>query len=148
AVVGLQDNGTARYTGEEAWARIAGGDGGTPIIDWAAPNNVIVKINRNTFLATDGGQTLSSFALISGGDASGQAPIFGVPLVTTPYNPGSPAEGGIVAFGAGRTNFGMDLYISSTFGAAWTTPVATLPQRIFALTFASATRLYVGTTGG
>jgi hypothetical protein len=147
-VVGLQDNGTARYTGEEAWMHIADGDGGTPIIDWAAPNNVIVKINRNTFLATDGGQSTGSFSPIGGGEASGQAPIFGVPLATTPYNPATPAEGGIVAFGAGRTNFGMDLYISSMFGAAWTTAVATLPQRIFALTFASATRLYVGTTGG
>jgi hypothetical protein len=146
--VGLQDNGTARYTGEEVWRHVADGDGGTPIIDWADPNKVIVKINRNTFLATDGGQSTASFSAIAGGDASGQAPIFGVPLVTTPYNPGTPASGGIVAFGAGRNNFGMDLYISSTFGAAWTAPVATLPQRIFALAFASATRLYVGTTGG
>ena len=147
-LVGLQDNGTARYTGEEAWMHIADGDGGTPIIDWAAPDNVIVKINKNTFLATDGGQTGTSFSLIPGGDASGQAPIFGVPLVTTPYDPGSPAAAGLVAYGAGRTNFGRDLYISSTFGAAWTSPVATLTQRIFALAFASATRLYVGTTGG
>lgn len=146
-IVGLQDNGTARYTGEEAWLHVAHGDGGTPVIDWANPNNVMVKVNRNTFLATDGGQSVASFSAITGADA----PIFGAPIVTTPYNPGTPADAGYVAYGSGRNaaSFGCDLFISSTFGAAWSaTPVATLPQRIFALDFASSSRLYVGTTGG
>lgn len=148
ALVALQDNGTARYTGEEAWTHIADGDGGTPIVDWADPNKVICKINKNTFLATDGGQSTASLSPIAGGDATGQAPIFGAPIVTTPYDPANPTEAGLVAFGFGRNNYGEDLYISSTFGAALGAPVATLPERIFALCFASATRLYVGTTGG
>lgn len=148
ALVALQDNGTARYTGEEAWMHIANGDGGTPIINWADPNQVICKINKNVFLAKDGGQSTASLTMIAGGDAGGQAPTFGVPIVTTPHTPANPAAAGVVAFGIGRTNFGRDLYISSTFGEALGTPVATLPQRIFALCFASATRLYVGTTGG
>src|SRR6185369_16829730 len=49
--------------------------------------------------ATDGGQSTASLSSIAGGDASGQAPIFGAPIVTTPYDPANPAEGGIVAFG-------------------------------------------------
>ncbi|MDQ3983496.1 MAG: hypothetical protein M3271_12520, partial [Actinomycetota bacterium] len=144
-LVGLQDNGTARYSGEEAWIHIAGGDGGTPVVNWADPRRMIAKINRWTYLATDGGQTDGSFTIISGAEA----PIFGTAIVTTPYNPGTPADAGYVAYGSGRTpSFGLDLYISSTFGAAWGTPVATLAQRIFALDFASSSRLYVGTTGG
>src|SRR5262249_55571443 len=101
-MAGLQDNGTARYTGEEAWRHGEDGDGGTPVIDWAAPDNVITKVNRNTFLATDGGQSPASFTQITGG----AAPIFGAPMVTTPYNPGTPADAGFVAFGSGRVNFG------------------------------------------
>jgi len=143
-LIGLQDNGTARYTGEEAWLHVGAGDGGTPVLDWADPNKVILKINRNTYRATDGGQSASSFTAMAGG----AAPIFDAPLETTPYNPGSPADADLVAFGSGRTNYGLDLYISSSFGADWTTPVATLAQRIYALAFASANRLYVGTTGG
>lgn len=143
-VVGMQDNGTARYTGEEAWQMINGGDGGTPIIDWANPDNVITKDYNHTSLATDGGQSFMSFSEISGD----VAPVWGAPMVTTPYNPSTPTDAGYVAFGSGSTHYGMDLYISSTFGAAWGTPVATLTQRIFALAFASSSRLYIGTTGG
>jgi hypothetical protein len=143
-MVGLQDNGTARYTGEEAWLHVAGGDGGTPAIDWSNSRNIIVNINGSTYLSTNGAQSSGSFSFITG--AGG--PVFGSTLATTPYNPGTPADSGYVAWGAGMTNYGRELYISSTFGASWGAAVATFTQRIFALDFASSSRLYVGTTGG
>lgn len=138
-LLGLQDNGTARYTGEEAWKRISFGDGGYPLINWADPNKVLVYLNGRVLRATDGGQGDSSFTNVL-------APswvIMAEPLVATPYKPGSPGDAETVAFGAGTR-----LYISSDFGATWGASVATLAQNIFALAFASPTRLYVGTTLG
>ena len=67
------------------------------------------------------------------------------PLVGTPYNPATPADAGWVAFGAGTT-----VYVSSNFGSTWPTTF-NLPSGstgIYSMVFASATRLFIGTTNG
>ena len=67
------------------------------------------------------------------------------PLVSPPRNPGAPAEADIVALGVGRT-----IFISADFGTSWPDQ-PTLPAGsglAFSMIFASATRLYVGTTTG
>jgi hypothetical protein len=138
-LLGLQDNGTARYTGEESWRRVFGGDGGYPIINWADPNKVLVYANGAVRRATDGGQSDGSFTTV----LSPSWVIMAEPLVGTPYKPASPNDAATVAFGAGTL-----LFISTDFGATWGSAVATLTQNIFALAFVSPTRLYVGTTLG
>jgi hypothetical protein len=137
---GLQDNGTAKYTGEECWARVNGGDGGYTLINWADPTKVLVYANGAVYAATDGGHDLGSFAGVLGPPWR----IMAEPLAGTPYNPGSPADANTVAFGAGTS-----LYVSTSFGVSgsWTS-IATLTQNIFAMAFASPTRLFVGTTLG
>lgn len=137
---GLQDNGTAKYTGEECWARVNGGDGGYTLINWADPTKVLVYANGTVYAATDGGHDLGSFT----GVLSPGWFIMAEPLAGTPYNPGSPADAETVAFGAGT-----GLYISTSFGSSgsWTS-IATMSQNIFALAFASPARLFVGTTLG
>ncbi|MDX1407471.1 MAG: hypothetical protein R3330_05040, partial [Saprospiraceae bacterium] len=135
---GLQDNGTARYTGEEAWLHVRDGDGGYPIIDWANPRNMMSYANGQVRVATDGAQSKASFTT----PFSPSWVIMAEPIKTTPYNPGTPAESQIVAFGAGPS-----LFLTTNFGTSWST-IDTLTQNIFALAFASPTILYVGTTGG
>jgi hypothetical protein len=136
--LGFQDNGTARYTGEECWTHITDGDGGYTIINWANPDSVLSYADGVVYTATDGGQSTASFSQI----LSPQWKIMAEPLVGTPYNPGSPSDADTVAFGAGTL-----LFISTDFGSTWPTTV-TLSQNIFALTFASPNRLYLGTTLG
>ena len=138
-LLGLQDNGTARYTGEEAWLHVSSGDGGYPVIHWANPDLVLVYANGRVLKATDGGQGAGSFSTVL-------APpwvVMAEPLVGTPYRPSSPGDADTVAFGAGTS-----LFVSTDFGTTWGAAIATLPQNIFALAFASPTRLYVGTTLG
>jgi hypothetical protein len=135
---GLQDNGTARYTGEEAWLHVTDGDGGYPIIDWANPRNMMSYANGSVRIAADGAQSKASFTTL----LSPPWVIMAEPIKTTPYNPASPGDSQTVAFGAGT-----DLYITTDFGANWPT-IDTLTQNIFALAFASPNILYVGTTGG
>jgi len=65
--------------------------------------------------------------------------------VGTPVNTATPAEADIVAFGSGN-----QIFISSNFGTSWP-EVVTLPAgsgSAFSMIFASATRLFVGTTSG
>jgi hypothetical protein len=138
AVVGLQDNGTARYTGEEVWRHVRYGDGGYPLINWADPNKVLVYQNGRVFRATDGGQSEASFSLV----LSPSWIVMAEPLAGTPYNPSSLTNADTVAFGAGTS-----LFISTDFGATWGAAIA-VAQNIFALAFASPMRLYVGTTLG
>jgi hypothetical protein len=138
-LLGLQDNGTVRYTGEECWKRVFGGDGGYPLINWANPNKVLAYANGAVRRATDGGQGPGSFTTV----LSPAWVVMAEPLVGTPYKPASPSDAETVAFGAGTS-----LFISTDFGASWGAAVATLPQNIFALTFVSPTRLYLGTTLG
>jgi hypothetical protein len=137
--VGLQDNGTARYTGEECWTSVNEGDGGYCVVNWSNPFAVLSYADGGVYSAGDGGQDYSSWNYVT---PPVSWMIMSEPLVGTPYNPASPTDANTVAFGAGTS-----LFISADFGSTWPTEL-TLASPIFALTFASAALLYVGTTTG
>jgi hypothetical protein len=145
--VGLQDNGTARYTGEECWTSVNAGDGGYCVVNWANPFKVITYVDGNIFRATDGGQEYfpwlsASWTVITPGGAPWS--LMDEPLVCAPYNPGSPADADVIAFGSGAK-----LFISSDFGSTWGfSTTITGVTGIYAMVFASASRLFVGTTNG
>jgi hypothetical protein len=149
---GLQDNGTARCTGEPVWRHVLFADGGYCVVNWNDPFRLVLYANGRLYRATDGGQgyTTNAAGTISLGSWSavtppGSSSIMAAPVVGTPINLASPAEADILAFG-GRTR----IHISTNFGTSWPTTL-TLPAgtgNIFAMVFASATRLYAGTTNG
>jgi hypothetical protein len=141
--VGLQDNGTARCTGEEVWRHVLSGDGGYCVVNWNDPFRVLLYANGGLRRATDGGRDYASWSSVTPPGA--QWLLMFEPLVTTPRNPAVPAQADIVAFGVGTT-----IFISSNFGTTWPDQ-PTLPAgagSAFSMVFASATRLYVGTTAG
>jgi hypothetical protein len=53
--VGLQDNGTAKCTGEQSWRHVLFADGGYCVVNWNDPFKVMLFANGNVFRATDGG---------------------------------------------------------------------------------------------
>jgi hypothetical protein len=71
------------------------------------------------------------------------------PIVGAPFNPSKPAEANIVAVGAGDM-----VFISRDFTTSWPAggrvqlPGGPAAGSVFALAFASATRLFIGTTRG
>jgi hypothetical protein len=137
--VGLQDNGTARYTGEECWSHINGGDGGYCVVNWNTPFKVLVYANGNVYRATDGGQDWGSWTVVT---PPTTWQIMCEPLVGTPKS-ATLADADVVAFGAGNS-----LFVSSNFGTSWTSPITLAGGSIMSLIFASATRLFAGTTQG
>ena len=52
---GTQDNGTNRFTGDQAWTRVASGDGGFALIDQTRPNIVWHSYQNSSGTATAGG---------------------------------------------------------------------------------------------
>lgn len=145
---GTQDNGTTRYTGEEAWLHSASGDGGFVVINWNDPYRVLrTYVTGNMETATDGGQGYGSWTDASLPSADLNNAEWYAPLIGTPPNPAAPADANIVAFGGRRP------WISTTFGGGWQSIPSNnnsddLPANILSLVFASAMRLYAGTTGG
>jgi photosystem II stability/assembly factor-like uncharacterized protein len=140
-LVGLQDNGTARTHGGSLWKHVNSGDGGYCLINWAKPDLVLSFANGAVYRAEDGGATDASW-----GHHAFPWGMMTEPIVGTPYDPKNPADADTVALGAAR-----DLFISTDFGATWpTTPTLSVPCQggIFALAFASATRLFIGTSSG
>lgn len=141
--VGLQDNGSAKSTGEEVWRHVLFGDGGYCVVNWKDPFQVMLFANGKVYRATDGALDYSSWKVVTPPGATWA--VMAEPLVGTPPNPGAPAEADIVALGSGAK-----VYISSDFGTTWPDQ-PTLPAgsgSAFSMTFASATRLFVGTTSG
>jgi photosystem II stability/assembly factor-like uncharacterized protein len=71
------------------------------------------------------------------------------PIVGTPFNPAKPAEAELVAVGAGNS-----VYVSRDFTATWDDddvielPAAGGNDNVFALAFASPTRIFIGTVRG
>jgi len=69
------------------------------------------------------------------------------PIVGPPFNLANPADANLVAVGAGDM-----VFLSEDFAVSWTMnftiPGGDAAGQIFALTFASPTRLYIGTTRG
>ena len=138
---GFQDNGTGRYLGEECWTHVGPGDGGYPVVNWNDPYKVLVYWNGSVRRATDGGRDYASWTNVTPAGASWF--VMAQPLVTTPRNTGSPADAEVVAYGAGTS-----LFVSTNFGTGWTTLTSVGVGQIYSMVFASASRLYVGTTGG
>jgi len=145
---GTQDNGTTRYTGEEVWLHSGAGDGGFVVINWDDPYTVLRTYVRGyIYRATDGGQGYGSWSWAGLPVGHRDNALFYAPLVGTPRNAAAPAEADIVAFGGRRP------WISTDFGTTWqsipnSSSADDLPANILSLAFASATRLYAGTTGG
>jgi hypothetical protein len=140
---GFQDNGTARTRGGPIWKHVNWGDGGYCVINWADPQQVLAFANGTVFRATDGGEDHSSWTVTANAQSLGWA-MMTEPIVGTPYNPSKPQEAKLVAMGVGTK-----IYLSLDFGATWPTAVD-LPTSggVFCLTFASARRLFAGTTAG
>jgi hypothetical protein len=140
---GFQDNGTGRFTGEECWTSVGQGDGGYPVVNWNDPFKILVYWNGQVFRATDGAQDYPSLTSNPVTPPGASWYIMAQPLVTTPYNPATPADAETVAYGAGPS-----LFVSTNFGTSWTTLPAPSGGYVYAMVFASATRLFVGTTTG
>lgn len=144
---GAQDNGTIRYTGEEACLHSAAGDGGFVVVNWNDPYRVVRTYVLGIMeRAIDGGQGYASWNDVSLPSPHYNNALFYAPLAGTPRNPGAPAEADILAFGGRR------VWISTTFGTSWqsipnNSAADDLPggDFVLSLAFASATRLYVGT---
>jgi len=146
---GLQDNGTGRSTGEEAWRHVLFADGGYCVINWNDPFRVLLSANQNVFRATDGGldYSLSPFSLGSWTQVTPPfvSKVMAAPLVGAPINTANPAEAEIAAVGDG-----LQVFISSNFGTSWP-DVVNLPAGsglLFSMVFASPTRIFAGTTNG
>jgi hypothetical protein len=143
---GTQDNGTTRYTGEEVWLHSAPGDGGYVVVNWRTPLEVLrTYVTGILYRATDGGQGYDSWQDVSLPKAFQDDALFYAPLAGTPRNDAAPVEADLVAFGGGRP------WLSTDFGDTWKSlpdnaDSDALPTRVSALAFASAARLYVGTT--
>lgn len=143
---GTQDNGTLRYTGEEVWLHSGAGDGGCVVVNWNDPYSVVRVYVKGAMSRTrDGGQRYNSWNQdVSLPAADRDRAEFYPPLAGAPYNPASPQEAEILAFGGRRP------WVSYDFGDNWKSipdnlPTDELSLNIFSLAFASATRLYVGT---
>lgn len=159
---GTQDNGTSRYTGEEVWLHSCWGDGGYGVINWNEPLRVLrTYIHGYMQRASDGGRGYESWEDASLPEDHSDKGEFYSPLVGTPRNTAAPAEAETVALGGRR------LWLSNSFGSRWRslpsndTQVAddesrdALPRpdedtenNFLSLVFASARRIYGGTTIG
>ena len=146
---GTQDNGTVRYTGEEAWLNVIGGDGGYCILNWNNPYQMIGFVDGNLLRSTDGGASFPTTVTPPGYGytqwSSGIGLFAAPPLVSAPQS-ATATDANVIALGTDR------LYLSPDFGTSWTSlPTGTSSDvlgTISALTFASATRIYAGTTSG
>jgi len=141
---GLQDNGTARTEYGPVWSRVEGGDGGYCVVHWHNPKKVLVSFNGGVSRSTTGGSTLRSWSAEWGfTNGTTMTP----PLVSAPFKPANPADADFVAIGVDNT-----VFTSRDF--AKTLPLRMriiLPRgsgKVFALAFASTTRLFIGTTRG
>ena len=147
--VGLQDNGTAKCTGESVARHVLFADGGYCVVNWNDPFRVLLFANGNIFRATDGGLDYGSWTTVT--PSGSQWVVMAAPLVGAPLNPASPADAGLVAYGAG-TAASTIIYLSNDFGTTWPAGArVTLPAgagRVFSMVFASATRLFAATTNG
>jgi hypothetical protein len=151
---GTQDNGHGRYTGDECWLHAVWGDGGYGVIHPRQTRRILTtyvygSINR----AEDGGQGYNSWnsvdvPLFAGTPTSAAERVeFYAPLVGL-NNPTTDAEADLVAFGSIRP------WLSDQFGDNWVSipsndlAADSLNGTIRSLRFASANKLYAGTSTG
>jgi hypothetical protein len=140
---GAQDNGTIRYTGEEAWLEVVEADGGYCIVNWNDPYQALIFQNGSVQRTTDGGV---SFSNVTPPGYFWGAGIMAPPIGGAPVS-GTPADAKVAALGADRP------YLTSDFANSWVSLPSggagdALPSDIFSLAFASASKLYAGTSGG
>lgn len=141
---GLQDNGTARTAGGSIWTRVNGGDGGYCLVDWADPTQVLVFANGTIYRSENGGSDDRAWSKTwNFGWATMTQPIVGTRLA-----PQNPSDGHTVGAAVGP-----QVFISRDFGKTWlpnpiTLPNDAVPDDIFALSFATPDRIYIGTTRG
>jgi hypothetical protein len=141
---GLQDNGTAMKTGS-FWRHVQDGDGGYCVINWADPDQILVFSNGRILRSANGGKTHESWPTQTylGWETMTQ-PIVGVPFNS---DPAQAADANRVATGVGNK-----VWISDSFGATWPAAAAFRLSggagKVFALAFASRSRLFVGTVEG
>ena len=140
---GLQDNGTARTGGDPMWRHVNYGDGGYCAVNWADPLKVLVFSNGTVSRSTTGGDSH---------DAWGQRWKFPwatmtQPICTPPRDVADPGAADVVAVAAGT-----QVSVSDDFAGSWpATGGFVLPGdagSVFAMNFATRTRLFVGTTTG
>lgn len=143
---GLQDNGTA-YKNGSTWHHVQDGDGGYCVINWRDPNQVLVFANGAVYRSTTGGKTHASWSPpFEPGWRTMTQPIVGMPMPLDAAA-ATPADAQLVAIGVGPK-----VWISEDFGLTWpaalTFSLTGSPGNVFALAFASRTRLFIGTTTG
>lgn len=140
---GLQDNGTARTAAGPIWTHVSGGDGGYCLVNWARPDLVLVFANGRVLRSVTGGTSDDAWSTEWNFDWATMTQ----PIVSAPFNPAAPSDADVVAVGAGSL-----VFVSEDFAGSWPADLSfTLPSgsgSVFALAFASTTRLYVGTTVG
>lgn len=138
---GLQDNGTARTAAGPIWSHVSGGDGGYCLVNWANPNLVLAFANGRVLRSNTGGSSHNAWQK----GWNFQWATMTQPIVGAPFNPANPAEANIVAAAAGN-----QVELSEDFADSWNMrfTIPTGSGQIFALTFASPTRLFIGTTHG
>ncbi|MDP9108183.1 MAG: hypothetical protein M3N23_03815 [Pseudomonadota bacterium] len=140
---GAQDNGTIRYTGEEAWRLVVEADGGYCVINWHDPYQTIIFQNGSLKRTQDGGST---FTNVTPGGYFWSQGLMAPPIAGAPPS-GTASDADIVVLGADRP------YLTTDFGNSWVSMPSNsssdvLPTKIFSLAFASATKMYAATAGG
>jgi hypothetical protein len=138
---GLQDNGTARTGAGPIWTHVGFGDGGYCLVNWARPIDVLAYMNGNVTRSTTGGTSHDGWSVVW----NISWPTMTQPIVGAPYNPARPADAEIVALGAGNL-----VFVSNDFATSWPMQFE-IPEDagdVFALAFATPSRLFVGTTIG
>lgn len=140
---GLQDNGTAHTATGPIWTHVSGGDGGYCLVNWARPNLILVFANGRVLRSVTGGASTGAWSM----EWNFPWATMTQPIVSAPFNPAEPSDADVVAVGAGAL-----VFVSEDFAESWPDELAfSLPAAsgsVFALAFASTTRLYIGTTVG
>lgn len=159
---GTQDNGGLRYTGDPVWLYSSGGDSGYFVINWDNPYEVVTTYVQNQIFRSMDGGLRYSYDAIHVLPASGEAVQFYAPLAGTPYRPAQPETATRIAFGGKRVWLSDHLGGDGVWwnGQRWMGEVdwVSLPDNRYesdavdglveTLRFASATKLYAGTTTG
>jgi len=140
---GLQDNGTARTVAAPIWNHVWGGDGGYCVVNWVDPDLVLVFANGKVYRSESGGSSHNSWSA----EWKFNWATMTQPIVGAPFDPANPADANIVAVAAGEV-----VFVSDDFAASWSMnfsiPTGHPVDQIFAMAFASPTRLFMGTTRG
>ena len=172
---GTDGNGSLRYVGSEAWSaaynaddqyshasNVHLGDAGYTAINWNDPYRILIMAAPSSATLTAAAPPGRPKALIiqaSNGGADPDPPAHREevvtldagdsvqhysPLAANPHVTGNAAEADRAAFGT------RQLWVSDSFGNAgsWQKAGAILPNHIRCITFASFTRIYVGTIQG